>query len=256
MDLSLIKFLGRSLLDGVHFHHRWMVWNLFLALIPFFLSVPLFRPDWIRQQSSFLRPLQGHLPGKVIQADPSMGRQPVLLDPPTSTAIWWLGAFAFVAFLPNAPYVLTDVIHMIRAIQQEPSMWVSAFVWVPVFLVFMFIGFEAYVISLINLGYFLHKRGLGNWITGVEISLHALSAIGVYLGRFLRFNSWDIVTNPGDLFLSVVDELTGQRPILAMIFSFVILSLLYLPSKEVTLAVAAYRKVRRIQRILDGAVLE
>ncbi|MEB3293706.1 MAG: DUF1361 domain-containing protein, partial [Synechococcales bacterium] len=100
------------------------------------------------------------------------------------------------------------------------------------------------------------KRGAGNWVTGVEISLHALSAIGVYLGRFLRFNSWDIVTNPEDLFFSVVDDLTGHRPILAMIFSFILLCFLYLPAKEMTLALAAYRKVRRIQRILDGTVLE
>ncbi|MEB3294464.1 MAG: DUF1361 domain-containing protein, partial [Synechococcales bacterium] len=165
MDVSLIRFLGRSLLEGLYFHHRWMVWNLFLAVIPLCLSLPLFRADWLMQQiglvshrGQFWLKLVGWQPTQFAakQGTQSWHRSlPLLTERSPLSLGWWIGALVFLAFLPNAPYVLTDVIHMIRAIQQEPSMWVSAFVWVPIFLTFMVIGFESYVISLINLGYFL-----------------------------------------------------------------------------------------------------
>src|SRR4029077_10976112 len=62
-------------------HGDWMGVNPVLALVPLGLAALLFRR--------------------------SMNRSP----------LWWLGVVAFVAFLPNAPYVLTDVIHLQGALR-------------------------------------------------------------------------------------------------------------------------------------------
>jgi uncharacterized membrane protein len=65
---------------------------------------------------------------------------------------------------------------------------------------------------------------------------HALCAIGVYLGRFKRFNSWDFVTQPDDLARSVLDDLTSKRPVVVIALTFAIVTILYWLMKQVTLA--------------------
>lgn len=167
-----------------------------------------------------------------------------------------MGFIIFVAFLPNAPYILTDVIHLVKAIQGEPSIWRSSLVFIPVFLGFMFLGFESYVISMINLGAYLNRTGKSQYISYAEIFLHFMSAIGIYLGRFMRFNSWDIVTNPDGLVGYVVDDLLQHQPITAIVYTFIVITLLYIPTKEVTLAVIAYRQLNRPQVIRDHPILE
>lgn len=101
----------------------------------------------------------------------------------------------------------------------------------------MALGFEAYVISLINMGYYLYRIGKTQWIVGAELINHALCAIGVYLGRFQRFNSWDLVTQFDTVATSVVEDLLGKRPILIMAITFVILTGLYWVAKQVNLGI-------------------
>ncbi len=104
-------------------HSRWMSWNLFLAFIPLGLSLVLFRRNLHR------------------------------------SIFWWLGFLVFFAFLPNAPYVLTDIIHLITYIRKVDSIWLITLILIPLYLCFMLLGFEAYVISLINMGSYLHQIG-------------------------------------------------------------------------------------------------
>ncbi|HEY9669331.1 MAG TPA: DUF1361 domain-containing protein, partial [Coleofasciculaceae cyanobacterium] len=73
------------------------------------------------------------------------------------------------------------------------------------------------------------------YVLWAELMTHALSAIGVYLGRFLRFNSWDFVTKPDDVVRSAIDHLTSKRPVLVMAVTFVVLTVLYWVMKQVTL---------------------
>ncbi|QLE57796.1 DUF1361 domain-containing protein [Nostoc sp. TCL26-01] len=184
---------------------RWMTWNLFLAFIPLVLSVWLFRT---RRRNS---------------------------------GIWWLGFLVFYAFLPNAPYLLTDVIHLIHDIRTIQSVWLITLVLIPVYLIVIFAGFEAYVISLINLGYYLHRIGKSQWILAVELITHALNAIGIYWGRFLRFNSWDFITQPDEVLTRGVEELLGKQPLIIITVSFVILLVLYLIMKRVSLGFITQR---------------
>ncbi|YAF95147.1 MAG: DUF1361 domain-containing protein [Nodularia sp. CChRGM 3473] len=178
---------------------RWMTWNLFLAFIPLALSVWLFRTK--------------------------RGR----------SWVWWLGFLVFFAFLPNAPYLLTDVIHFIDDIRRIQSVWMITLVLIPIYLLVILAGFEAYVISLINLGYYLHRIGKSQWILGVELITHALCAIGIYWGRFLRFNSWDFVTQPDALLTKGVEELLGKQPLVIIAITFVILVSLYWIMKRASL---------------------
>ncbi|MDP5337454.1 MAG: DUF1361 domain-containing protein [Nodularia sp. (in: cyanobacteria)] len=189
-----------TFLQILRFNMRWMTWNLFLAFIPLALSVWLFRMK--RRRSG----------------------------------VWWLGFLVFLAFLPNAPYLLTDVIHFIEDIRRIQSVWMITLVLIPIYLVVILAGFEAYVISLINLGYYLHRIGKSQWILAAEMITHVLCAVGVYWGRFLRFNSWDFVTQPDALLTTGIEELLGRQPLVIMALTFVILLSLYWIMKRASLS--------------------
>ncbi|MBD2693849.1 DUF1361 domain-containing protein [Anabaena catenula] len=198
MKAELIELTAR-VTQVLQINIRWMTWNLFLAFIPLALSIWLFRSK--------------------------RGR----------SWVWWLGFLAFYAFLPNAPYLLTDVIHLIDDIRRIPSIWIITLVLIPVYLLVILGGFEAYVISLINLGYYLHRIGKSKWIFGVELITHALCAVGIYWGRFLRFNSWDFITQPDAILTKGVEELFGKQPLVIITITFVVLWGLYWLMKRVTL---------------------
>jgi uncharacterized membrane protein len=191
-------------------HSGWMAWNLFLAFIPLALSVWLFRRT--SQSRSIL---------------------------------WWVGFLVFIAFLPNAPYLLTDIIHLIHAIRTNYSVWIITLVLIPQHLLAILAGFEAYIVSLINLGYYLHRQGARKFIIWAELMTHALSAVGIYLGRFKRFNSWDLVTQPDDLLETVIDDLTSKRPVLVIAITFVVLTVLYWLMKQVTLGLMLKMRSKR-----------
>lgn len=149
--------------------------------------------------------------------------------------VWWLGFAVFYAFLPNAPYLLTDVIILIDGILTIQSVWIIPLVLITVYLVVILARFEAYVISLINMGYYLHRIGKSQWILGMELITHALSAVGVYWGRFLRFNSWDFVTQQDAVITQNIKEILGKQPLVIIGISFVVLTALHWLMKRITL---------------------
>jgi uncharacterized membrane protein len=225
METFLIKDLIRTGLDILLSSAGWMGWNMFLAVIPLYLSLYLFREQaigtvWLRQN------IQQRIPQAL------------------RNSLWALMVLVFIAFLPNAPYILTDVIHLNRFILEYNSLWVTGFIIAPLFLLFIGTGFLTYVLSLINVGYYLHKRGQGRWIGLAELGLHLLCAIGVFVGRFPRLNSWYFVTKPGHVITTLLSTLFSPTGILGIVVGFMIITLLYVPSKEIVLAVAAYRKKR------------
>ncbi len=123
-------------------------------------------------------------------------------------------------FLPNSPYMITDLIHL----DHTPN----KFLW--------FDATTIFVNALTSLGmgfyatYIFQK--LSNQIFSKPVSwvliviTQVLSAFGVYLGRFLRFNSWDFFFSPGSLVNAVdrvlKDKLAFQT---TFIFSLVLLAL-------------------------------
>lgn len=210
--IKIVDYLTAADWAGFHRYTQWIGWNLFLAYIPLVLSVALFR--W-------------H-------------------NPPKVNWLSGLGFLVFLAFLPNAPYVLTDVIHLLAGIREGISGWFLVLVFIPVNILAILAGFQAYVISLINLGYGLGRLGYRNWIPFVELGLHGLAAIGVYLGRFIRFNSWDLVTSPRSIFVTTLNLLTRREPLIVILFSFFILTILYWLMKQVTLGLILRWRYRNV----------
>lgn len=147
-----------------------------------------------------------------------------------------MGVLLFVAFLPNAPYILTDVIHLVEEIQQTESLLLNTLITIPKYAVFILIGFEAYVLALVNLGLYLLAHGLNRWVVPIELMLHGLSAIGIALGRFDRFNSWDLMTQPTQVFLTLLQTLTNERSLLFIAIGSLIITALYWVSKQIVVA--------------------
>ncbi|MGL6139992.1 MAG: DUF1361 domain-containing protein, partial [Planktothrix sp.] len=79
-------------------------------------------------------------------------------------------------------------------------------------------------------------------------------AIGVYLGRFRRFNSWDLVTQPDVVFLKTIDDLTNTKPLMVVIITFVVITISYTLMKQVTLGLIL--QLRRIYSGLDELDLD
>lgn len=177
----------------------WMTWNLYLAFIPLALSLVLFRSQ--RPRSWF----------------------------------WYLQLLVFIAFLPNAPYLVTDLIHLNDFIHMTNSVWIILLIVFPSYLLFILAGFEAYVLSLINMGDYLQRMGWGKWIFRAELFVNSLCAVGVYLGRFLRFNSWNFITKHNSLANSIIEVLLSFRQLLIIAVIFVVLSGLYWLMKQVNM---------------------
>jgi uncharacterized membrane protein len=140
---------------------------------------------------------------------------------------WWIGVLIFIAILPNAPYILTDIIHFYDAVRAISSVWKITLVIVPTYIIFIGIGWFAYVFSLVNIHQYMSKNQLGAYITTAEFSLHLLCAIGIYIGRFIRFNSWNLVTQPKQFLQVLPGELLGKFPLLVILLTFLIITILY-----------------------------
>jgi uncharacterized membrane protein len=147
--------------------------------------------------------------------------------------VWWVGALFFVLILPNAPYILTDIIHFYDAVREINSVWEITLVIVPIYLVFMGTGWFAYLFSLINVGRYLQQQRLDRYINITEISLHFLCAIGIYIGRFIRFNTWSIVTQPKQFLQVLPGELMGKFPLGVILGTFLIITVFYTVSKSI-----------------------
>ena len=153
-----------------HTYHYWfLLWNLVLAWVPFVFAA--------------------------IAYSLASARRAVLYVLIVAAAIVWL------AFFPNAPYILTDFLHLGSMGDIVPG-------WFDVLMLYWF-AWTGLMLGIVSL-YLMQEivaRGVGMWAGWVFVVVAAgLGSFGIYLGRFLRWNSWDIVRRPGPL----ADELLGR----------------------------------------------
>ncbi len=104
-------------------------------------------------------------------------------------------------FFPNSPYIITDLVHL-RPKQNIP-MWFDIILIVSFAWNGLILGFT----SLLEIHKILFTKLKTALCWSIVTFLLVLSSFGVYLGRFERWNSWDIVTNPSLLFFNILDKI-------------------------------------------------
>lgn len=171
--LVLISVFACAILAGrVIMSRSWgyvfLVWNLILAWAPYF---------WILWAASIHR------------------RHPQdwwrLLAP---GALWLL-------FLPNAPYIVTDFVHLRY---NTSFLW-----WYDLGLIGMFAWAGCFLaVASLSIAQDLTEGFVGRWGGWLlAIAASGLSGLGIYLGRFLRWNSWDMLVRPDAVLADIIGHL-------------------------------------------------
>jgi uncharacterized membrane protein len=199
LSLSLMLALAASgciLLLGLRFAisgkmaYMYLIWNLALAIAPYVIAAA----------------------GVHLLARAGEGRRKALIAIPVA-ALW-------LVFYPNAPYIFTDFIHVINRtyLRAAPSEWLGlkALLWYDLLMnaAFAFIG---HFIGLVSM-WLIHEGFAEAWgkrparvLVGAAI---LLSGFGIYLGRFSRLNSWDVLLDPKRVFDEVAEATVDPKAIL------------------------------------------
>lgn len=185
--------------------YLYLVWNLFLAWVPFVLSILIISIYYTyRNRNS------------------------------RNVGITLLGVL-WLFFYPNAPYIITDYIH-IRGINFylfQGGRFIGfnedLLVWFDFVMnsLFIFTGFLLGFASLYIMQKVISSRFSSAISWGFVTATLVLSSFGIYLGRFIRWNSWDVIANPNALLRSVLDSLHKQAFSFTLLFS-VFLLLIYI----------------------------
>ncbi len=164
--LAGLCLLTARILISRRLHHLYLPWNLFLAWLPVILA---FGVRWVVDQKVGPRWLS-----------------------------WALG-ITWLLFLPNAPYLLTDLVHLPDREQR------SYFPDMMLILHFALIGVALGVLSLHVMHAVVEQRRgwTRGWVFAAAVA--GLTGLGIYIGRILRWNSWDVITHPWSLAV----DLTG-----------------------------------------------
>ena len=163
--IAFLAFIGLLITVRIFYTgstlYLFLVWNIFLAWIPFAVSDLFFK-----------------LANKA-------GWKQILVF------CFWL------AFFPNALYIVTDLIHL--QIESKVPKWFDAILLFSASIAGLMMAF----VSLYRAELYLEKTRLGKFGPALIFLIILLGSFGVYLGRFLRWNSWDIVSDPFQLLLSI-----------------------------------------------------
>jgi len=153
LTFSIITLMVRIKLNE-SFFYLFLVWNVFLAIIPYTITIYL-------------------------NSKPKIGK--------IKLGFWFL---VWLAFLPNAPYIVTDLIHI--RLGNHSLIWLD----VLVVLSFALSGLLLFYLSILDMEKLIASRFKRIPITTLTFFTLFLCGFGVYLGRFLRYNSWEIISNP------------------------------------------------------------
>lgn len=153
--------LGLFFVGGFRFLPRVMAWNLFLALLPLAFAFAAQFSARKRRKGWFVL-----------------------------TGMLWL------LFFPNAPYMVTDVIHLHLFEYYGSGVFLQDFTaWA--FLLYVAVGIllgtTAGMLSLDMIREEFRRRKGRSFANITVVAASAISGYAIYVGRFLRFNSWDIL---------------------------------------------------------------
>lgn len=165
-----------------------VVWNVFLALIPVVLAYVI---NWGAGRLNFSR-----------------------------TVLVLLG-MAWLVFLPNTCYLLTEWRHYLTMMDGQnlylrsrgnPAITLMLMAYTGFFMLYSGVGLVTFALAIRPLARLARQKGVNLAIIGTPLFI--LLSVGVYLGLVLRYNSWDLLTRPTDIWVSVI-ELTA-RPLLSL----------------------------------------
>ena len=163
--LAFLAFIGLLIAVRIFYTgntlYLFLVWNIFLAWIPFAVS-------------SVFNKLKG-----------SAGWKQFLIF------------FCWLSFFPNGLYIVTDLIHL--QIESKVPKWFDAVLLFSASVAGLMLAF----ISLYRAEVYLNSSRFNKFRQAFIFIVLFLGSFGVYLGRFLRWNSWDIISNPFQLLLSI-----------------------------------------------------
>lgn len=168
----------------------YILWNIFLAFIPFLISFTIL---------SFLK--EGKFNKLILIA----------------------GFILWILFIPNAPYIVTDLIHLGTS-RSVPILYDAILLFSSAY-VGLILGFY----SLSQMEQIIQMR-LSKRKTSVVMGIIILViSFGMYIGRFLRFNSWDVFFNHTSL-LKNIWEIFSQSTLHMAVYLYTLLffSFLYL----------------------------
>lgn len=188
--------------------YRFLLWNLMLAWIPLLLGVLIYL-RWRRGAS--------------------------ILELGLIIAMWLL-------FLPNAPYVATDLMHL----QRTPAtpLWVDGAMLAGFACTGMVLGLES--VHLVHAVVRQRRGALAGWCSVVVVL--SLASAGIFLGRFLRWNSWDVLVRPGERLAQLMSHLSDPSAVArAAAVTLVLTSLL-------TIAYSCFYVLLRVRLKVDGAL--
>lgn len=106
----------------------------------------------------------------------------------------------WVLFFPNAPYILTDLFHLHKS--GDMPLWFDLIL----ILSFAICGLMFGIVSLLNIEQLAATYFDKRVVSSMVVVLLFAAAFGVYLGRYMRWNSWDLLLSPFDLLLDILDR--------------------------------------------------
>ncbi|RHX79825.1 DUF1361 domain-containing protein [Leptospira yasudae] len=170
--LSLVLIELRIVLSGKQ-NYVFLKWNLILALIPVLIAYFLWFYYEVRKRS---------------------------ID-----FFFVLLILVWLVFFPNSPYIVSDFI----LLKSKPGIPL----WFDILLIFSFAwnGLFSGYLSLRIIHNLLNDE-FNAFVSWLFVSAVApLTALGIYIGRFYRWNSWDIITNPLALYEDMIEILIRIR---------------------------------------------
>lgn len=122
--------------------------------------------------------------------------------------LYWLIFLTWILFFPNALYIITDLMHL-KQVNNIP-LWFDVILFFSAAINGLLIAF----ISLYQVELFLQSRFSNNKTQLMLACCLFISSFGVYIGRFLRWNSWDIFFNPFQFIFEIIPPLINpfQHP--------------------------------------------
>lgn len=126
-------------------------------------------------------------------------------------------SFLWLLFFPNTMYMITDFIHL-QYISDSLDVRYQYFNY-SVLSAGIFIGVYLGILSLELLiqKFFIKRGGLTVLVLLAIVSL--VSSIGIYLGRFLRLNSWDVFTNFKFVLANTQDAVSAHMVAFVLLFA-------------------------------------